>query len=89
MEFAYRLTESDISKLNEIIAFNRNNYTVQRRDKISDMFPVHLFTSFDNWHPERMHLPSPAEVKSQSKAAPVHCTVHNRKVSDNKHVTIT
>lgn len=80
VEFAYRLTDDDVKKLNDLIAFNQNNYTVQRRDKISDLFPVHLFTSFDNWHPERMRLPSPAEVKVQFQAARTHCTLQNRKV---------
>jgi hypothetical protein len=78
VEFAYQLTDDDVEKLNEIIAFNQNNYTVQRRDKISDLFPVHLFTSFDNWQPERMRLPSPAEVKSQFDEAPVHCTLQSK-----------
>ena len=85
VEFAYRLTEDDVKKLNDLISFNQNNYTVQRRDKISDLFPVHLFTSFDNWQPERMRLPSPTEVKAQFNVAPTHCTLQNRKVTTNNY----
>jgi hypothetical protein len=53
---------------------------VQRRDKISDLFPIHIFASFDNWQPERMRLPAPAEVKMQAEQAPVHCTLQKQKV---------
>lgn len=81
VEFAYRLSEKDIKGLNDIIAFNKSNYTVQRRDKISELFPVHMFASFDRWQPERMRMPAPAEVKAAlSEQAAVHSTLQSSKV---------
>lgn len=86
VEFAYRLTSSDLKKLKDIASFNQINYTVQRTDYISDLFPVHIFTSFDSWRPERMRLPSPLEVEIQCKEAKVHCTLLRTKVCADMHL---
>ena len=80
VEFVYRLTHNDIKKLHGILEFNRNNYTVQRRDKISELFPVHLFTSFDGWQPDRMSLIPPAEAKILTEQAPVNSMCSQDKV---------
>lgn len=69
-----------MKKLHEVIEFNRINYTVRRRDKISDLFPVHLFTSFDNWQPEKMSMQSPDVVKVGKEHAAVLSTSQIKKV---------
>mmetsp|Transcript_23289 Transcript_23289/g.34180 ORF Transcript_23289/g.34180 Transcript_23289/m.34180 type:complete len:935 (+) Transcript_23289:1535-4339(+) len=97
VEFVYQLSDDDMVKLNAVIkegeeyAKSLGSSVAIQKQKVSEKFPVHIFTSFDGWEPERMLLYNLNNEKTKAgyDADDVYRTLEYRKANMESSVATT